>query len=92
MPSNAGLIQARTISTTALPRGHFGGRGLLRVEAPAATWSCTGDARGRTVRATFPPRTLGGSMIPPMSARRIQFTCTRPKDRPAGCPGPVTTA
>ncbi|MFG2250927.1 ATP-binding protein [Spirillospora sp. NPDC048823] len=31
-----------------------GGRGLLTVEALAATWSCTGDAQGRTVRATFP--------------------------------------
>jgi anti-sigma regulatory factor (Ser/Thr protein kinase) len=31
-----------------------GGRGLLTVEALATTWSCTGDARGRTVRATFP--------------------------------------
>lgn len=31
-----------------------GGRGLLTVEALAMTWSCTGDARGRTVRATFP--------------------------------------
>ncbi|MEU8344905.1 ATP-binding protein [Spirillospora sp. NPDC048832] len=31
-----------------------GGRGLLTVEALATTWSCTGDAQGRTVRATFP--------------------------------------
>ncbi|QFG25221.1 ATP-binding protein [Actinomadura sp. WMMB 499] len=31
-----------------------GGRGLLAVEALAATWSWTGDERGRTVRATFP--------------------------------------
>ena len=31
-----------------------GGRGLLTVEALTATWSWTGDARGRTVRATFP--------------------------------------
>ncbi|SNT62374.1 Anti-sigma regulatory factor (Ser/Thr protein kinase) [Actinomadura meyerae] len=31
-----------------------GGRGLLTVEALTATWSWTGDAQGRTVRATFP--------------------------------------
>ncbi|MFD0682883.1 ATP-binding protein [Actinomadura fibrosa] len=31
-----------------------GGRGLLTVEALAATWSWKGDAHGRTVRATFP--------------------------------------
>ncbi|GAA2137519.1 ATP-binding protein [Actinomadura napierensis] len=31
-----------------------GGRGLLTVEALTATWSWTGDARGRTLRATFP--------------------------------------
>ncbi|MFA1541664.1 ATP-binding protein [Actinomadura monticuli] len=31
-----------------------GGRGLLTVEALATTWSCIGDAQGRTVRATFP--------------------------------------
>ena len=31
-----------------------GGRGLLTVEALAATWSWTGDARARTIRATFP--------------------------------------
>lgn len=31
-----------------------GGRGLLTVEALAATWSWMGDSRGRTVRATFP--------------------------------------
>ncbi|QXJ24760.1 ATP-binding protein [Actinomadura graeca] len=31
-----------------------GGRGLLTVDALAATWSWTGDARGRVVRATFP--------------------------------------
>lgn len=31
-----------------------GGRGLLTVEALTATWSWAGDARGRTVRATFP--------------------------------------
>lgn len=30
------------------------GRGLLTVEALAATWSWTGNARSRTVRATFP--------------------------------------
>ncbi|WP_153533483.1 ATP-binding protein [Actinomadura macrotermitis] len=33
-----------------------GGRGLLTVEALTASWSWTGDARGRTVRATFPTR------------------------------------
>ncbi|MWA07306.1 ATP-binding protein [Actinomadura sp. LD22] len=40
-----------------------GGRGLLTVEALATTWSCTGDARARTVRATFPRTALcaGGS-------------------------------
>lgn len=31
-----------------------GGRGLLTVEALAATWSWMGDSDGRTVRATFP--------------------------------------
>ncbi|GAA4227897.1 ATP-binding protein [Actinomadura meridiana] len=31
-----------------------GGRGLLTVEALAATWSWMGGPRGRTVRATFP--------------------------------------
>jgi hypothetical protein len=30
-----------------------GGRGLVTVEALTATWSWTGDARARTVRATF---------------------------------------
>ncbi|MFG2250925.1 hypothetical protein [Spirillospora sp. NPDC048823] len=42
-----------------------GGRGLLTVEALAMTWSCTGDARGRTVRATFPRSALrvGGPEI-----------------------------
>ena len=42
-----------------------GGRGLLTVDALAATWSCTGDARGRTVRATFPRTALhvGGPEI-----------------------------
>ncbi|MFB4311728.1 ATP-binding protein [Actinomadura sp. GTD37] len=31
-----------------------GGRGLLAVDALAATWSWTGGPRGRTIRATFP--------------------------------------
>ncbi|WP_084264932.1 ATP-binding protein [Actinomadura macra] len=31
-----------------------GGRGLLTVDALAATWSWTGGIEGRTVRATFP--------------------------------------
>jgi anti-sigma regulatory factor (Ser/Thr protein kinase) len=31
-----------------------GGPGLLTVEALTGTWSWTGDARGRTIRATFP--------------------------------------
>ncbi|MFA1540987.1 ATP-binding protein [Actinomadura monticuli] len=31
-----------------------GGRGLLTVDALAATWSWTGTPRGRTIRATFP--------------------------------------
>lgn len=31
-----------------------GGRGLLAVEALAATWSWSGTSNGRTVRATFP--------------------------------------
>lgn len=34
-----------------------GGRGLLTVEALAATWSWRGDERGRSVRATFPTST-----------------------------------
>jgi serine/threonine-protein kinase RsbW len=33
-----------------------GGRGLLTVEALAATWSWRGNEHGRTVRATFPLR------------------------------------
>ncbi|WP_433467828.1 ATP-binding protein [Spirillospora sp. CA-128828] len=33
-----------------------GGRGLLAVDALAATWSCTGSPKGRTIRATFPTR------------------------------------
>ncbi|RKS73194.1 anti-sigma regulatory factor (Ser/Thr protein kinase) [Actinomadura pelletieri DSM 43383] len=32
------------------------GRGLLTVEALAATWSWMGDTCGRTIRATFPVR------------------------------------
>ncbi|XRQ09275.1 hypothetical protein ACN3XK_74600 [Actinomadura welshii] len=41
------------------------GRGLLKVEAGATTWSGTGDAQGRTVRATFPRTALrvGGPEI-----------------------------
>ncbi|NKZ05967.1 ATP-binding protein [Actinomadura latina] len=31
-----------------------GGRGLLTVDALAASWSWTGTPRGRTIRATFP--------------------------------------
>ncbi|MEO3825018.1 ATP-binding protein [Actinomadura sp. B10D3] len=33
-----------------------GGRGLLAVDALAATWSWTGTPQSRTVRATFPAR------------------------------------
>lgn len=33
------------------------GRGLLTVEALAATWSWQGDTRGRTIYATFPDPT-----------------------------------
>ncbi|TDC79248.1 ATP-binding protein [Actinomadura sp. 7K507] len=42
-----------------------GGRGLRTVEALTATWSWTGDARGRTIRATFPRAALcaGGREI-----------------------------
>lgn len=36
-----------------------GGRGLLTVDALAATWSWTGTPQGRTVRATFPARPRG---------------------------------
>lgn len=31
-----------------------GGRGLLTVDALAATWSWTGDPKSRIIRATFP--------------------------------------
>ncbi|TDD75648.1 ATP-binding protein [Actinomadura darangshiensis] len=47
----AGEPQVRSLAELA-----EGGRGLLTVDALAATWSWSGTPEGRTIRATFPAR------------------------------------